>query len=140
MSEPDPVRVALKFVNEINRHDVAALLALVATDHVFVDSLGQELRGRERLSAAWTAYFEMFPDYRVVIDDHFGAGPNVGLFGTASGTLRGPDGGLPPDRRWKIPAAWHAVVRDGRVERWQVYADNDPVRRIVAAARPPVPE
>jgi len=137
MTETDPARVALRFVNEINRHDVAALLAMISPDHVFVDSRGQELRGRERLEAAWTAYFAMFPDYRVVIDDRFSTGPVVGLFGTASATFRAPDGSLPPEHRWRIPAAWKAVVRDGRIERWQVFADNEPVQRIVSAARGP---
>jgi ketosteroid isomerase-like protein len=135
MTEPDPVRVALRFVNEINRHDVPALLGLVAPNHVFVDSLGNELRGPERLAASWTGYFELFPDYRIVIDDHFGAGPNVGLFGTASATLHGADATHLPERRWKIPAAWRAVVREARIEHWQVYADNDPVRKILAAVR-----
>jgi ketosteroid isomerase-like protein len=135
MTESDVVRVALRFVNEINRHDVDALLRMVSSDHVFVDSRGQELRGPEKLAAAWTAYFAMFPDYRVVIDDHFGEGPVVGLFGTASATCRGPDGAMPPENRWKIPVSWKAVVRDGRIERWQVYADLEPVMRILAAAQ-----
>jgi steroid delta-isomerase-like uncharacterized protein len=135
MTESDVVRVALRFVNEINRHDVEALLSLVSPDHVFVDSRGNELRGKEKLAAAWTAYFAMFPDYRVVIDDHFGTGLVVGLFGTASATYRGPDGTTPPEHRWKIPASWKAVVRDGRIERWQVYADLEPVQRILAGAQ-----
>ncbi len=134
MPEPDVVRTVLRFVNEINRHDVAAMLALISDDHQFVDGLGHELRGRERLREAWTTYFQWFPDYRILIEDHLQMGIVVGLFGSASGTFS-VEGELSPARRWKIPAAWKAVVREERVERWQVYADNEPVWKIVGPKR-----
>jgi len=132
MTESDVIRTALRFVNEINRHDVAALLALASEDHILTDGLGQEVRGKERLREAWTGYFGLFPDYRILIEDHMQAGVVVGLFGSASGTFAA-EGEPPASHRWKIPAAWRAVVRDGRVERWQVYADNEPVRKVMAA-------
>ncbi len=134
MAEPDIVRIALHFVNEINRHDVTALLALVSDDHVFVDALGHEVRGRDRVREAWTAYFGMVPDYRILIEDHMAAGVVVALFGSASGTCAG-DAVPAPSRRWKIPAAWKAVVRDEHVERWQVYADNEPVWKALGVKR-----
>jgi ketosteroid isomerase-like protein len=134
MPESDAGRVALRFVNEINRHDVTAMLALASKDHVFVDGLGQELRGQERLREAWTAYFSLVPDYRILVESHLEVGILVGLFGSASGTH--PVGGeLSPTRRWKIPAAWKAIVREGRVDHWQVYADNEPVWKIIRQTR-----
>jgi ketosteroid isomerase-like protein len=134
MPEPDAVRLVIRFVNEINRHDVGAMLALVSDDHVFVDGLGHELRGKERLREAWTSYFALFPDYRILIEDHLQMGIVVGVFGSASGTYA-VDGELSPSRRWKIPAAWKAIVRDERVERWQVFADNEPVWKIMGIKR-----
>lgn len=132
MPEPDAVRTALRFVNEINRHDVRALLTLASADHQLIDALGHELRGRERLHDAWVAYFERFPDYRILIEDHMQAGIVVGLFGSASGTFA-VNGALSAGRRWKIPAAWKAVVREEHVERWQIYADNEPVWKVMGA-------
>jgi len=35
---------------------------------------------------------------------------------------------------WTVPTAWRAVVRNGQVAEWQVYADNEPLR---ASLRPP---
>jgi len=134
MTEPDVVRTVIRFVNEINRHDLPAMLALVSADHVFVDGLGHEVRGRERLREAWEAYFALFPDYRILIEDHLQAGIVVGLFGSASGTFA-VNGELSPSRRWKIPAAWKAIVREEHVERWQVYADNEPVWKIMGTKR-----
>ena len=135
MPEADPARVAIRFVNEINRHDVPAILALMSDDHLFVDGLGQETRGKERLREAWTAYFGWFPDYRILIENHLEEGIVVGLFGSASGTYA-VNGELSPTRRWKIPAAWKAIVREGRVEHWQVYADNEPVWEVMGVKRP----
>ncbi|MGD0250661.1 MAG: nuclear transport factor 2 family protein [Thermoplasmata archaeon] len=130
MTGLDPDRIALRFVNEINRHDTAALSTLMSTDVRFVDGLGQELWGKDRMCDAWTAYFAMFPDYRIVVRDHLTLGPVVAFFGTASGTYAvGSE--LPAQNRWSIPAAWRVVVREGLVTEWQVYADNDPVRKLV---------
>jgi ketosteroid isomerase-like protein len=132
MSEADSERVAIRFVNEINRHDVAALAAMMAPDFRFVDSLGQEVHGVERMRAAWTSYFALFPDYRITIREHLSLGQVVALFGTASGTLA-EHGELPTRNRWTLPAAWRAVVREGRVVDWQVYADNQPVSKLLNA-------
>jgi ketosteroid isomerase-like protein len=124
----DPDRIALRFVNEINRHDLPALSALMSPDFRFVDSLGHELRGRDRMTEAWSSYFAMFSDYRIAVREHLTLGPVVALFGTATGTYASADEPT-AHHRWSIPAAWRAVVRDGLVTEWQVYADNDPVRQ-----------
>jgi len=130
MTQVDPERVAIRFVNEINRHDVSALTSLMSPDFRFVDSLGQELRGAERMGAGWDAYFALFPDYQITIREHISSGQIVALFGTASGTLA-KEGELPRGNHWTLPAAWRAVVRDGRVVEWQVYSDNTPVQRLL---------
>jgi hypothetical protein len=35
------------------------------------------------------------------------------------------DGQLTKQNFWKTPAAWRAVVKDGKIAVWQVYADNE---------------
>jgi len=130
MTDTDPERVAIRFVNEINRHDVPAITALMAPDFRFVDSLGQEVRGTERMGAAWDAYFALFPDYKITIREHFSFGQVISLFGTASGTLM-EQGELPHRNHWTVPAAWRAVVQNGLVVDWQVYADNTLVQKLL---------
>ncbi len=128
MAETDADRVALRFVNEINRQDVTALTELMAANFRYVDGLGQEVRGRERMRERWTSQFAGSPDFRIVIRDHLSLGSVVALFGTASGTYNEP--GAPTARnRWSVPGAWRAVVRDGRVEEWCDYCDHDPAHR-----------
>jgi ketosteroid isomerase-like protein len=133
MPSIEPERIAIRFVNEINRHDVNALVALMAPDFRFIDSLGHEVRGPERNREAWTGYFETFPDYRVVIREHLAVGAVVALFGTASGT-RAVNGSLPHENHWMLPGAWRALIRDEHVAEWEVYADNEPVRRLLSTA------
>jgi ketosteroid isomerase-like protein len=139
--------VALRFVNEINRHDVESLLALLTDDHLMIDSDGAEIRGRERLRAAWAECFRAFPDYHLGVKEWFQNGRTVGMFGIASGTFA-VGGQLPAENRWRAPAAWRAVVRDHQIAVWQVYSDRAPALRsmeghatdagrVAAAASPP---
>ncbi len=123
--------IALMFVDRINRHDVAGLAALMAEDHRFVDGLGQEVRGRERMQEGWAGYFAMFPDYSVQVEDLLSSGNVVAMFGTARGTYAAQGS----KARWEIPAAWKAVVRHGRVLEWRVYADNEPVWKTMGVKR-----
>ena len=134
MPESDIARAALKFVNEINRHDVESVVAMLADDHLFVDGLGQEVRGREKLRESWRAYFAAFPDYHIAVKEWFQNGRVVALFGTASGTFAVGQS-LPAENRWSVPAAWRAIVRDHSIVHWQVYADNEPVWKRMGVKR-----
>lgn len=114
-----------RFMASINAHDVEAIVSCMTPDHHFIDSTGARVVGIEPMTAAWTAYFEMVPDYRTEVDTVFEAGEQVVLLGRASGTLA--RGGASAQRRWMMPTAWSAVVVDGLVQSWQVYADNSVV-------------
>jgi len=127
-----PCDLVLAFVAKINAHDVAGLCELMPEDHVFVDSLGNVIHGRETMRAGWKGYFAWFPDYEISITKAFHEGNMVALFGTARGTYC-VDGKLLEENKWEIPAAWLAVVRYGLIAEWQVYADNSPVLRIMEA-------
>ena len=48
-----PIDVARAFIAAINAHDLAALAALMAPDHVFVDALDGRVTGREAMAGAW---------------------------------------------------------------------------------------
>jgi len=134
MPESEIVRAALRFVNEINRHDLESVATLLSDDHLFVDALGQEVRGRDRCRDAWREYFGLFPDYHLAVREWFQNGRVVGLFGTASGTYAvGSE--LRAENRWRIPVACRAVVRDHLVAQWQVYADSEPVWKIMGVKR-----
>jgi ketosteroid isomerase-like protein len=108
----------------INARDVSALSSLMAPDFVFVDSLGNEVRGAETMTAGWRAYFTMCPDYWIRIRDSAPTPDATLMTGDAGGTIDGTP--------WHVPAAWRIVIRDGQVAEFRVFADNKPVYDILA--------
>jgi ketosteroid isomerase-like protein len=118
------VEAVLAFLDAINAHDVDKLLGLMTEDHAFIDSLGKGIEGRDKMRAAWSGYFGFCPDYRVSHEDIVNDRNLVLVTGAAGGTIAGT--------RWDIPAAWKAVVNNGLLREWRVYADNKPVYDILA--------
>ena len=135
MNRGSSVDVAMAFVARINAHDVDGLVALMTPDHLFVDALDHSFRGAEQMRQGWKFYFAMFPDYAIEVTDEFSRGDVVAMFGKARGTFA-VNGNLARENFWEIPAAWKAVVKEGRVAEWRVYCDNDPARKIMAANPP----
>ena len=117
-----------RWLAAINGHDVSTLVALMAVDHVFVDSLGNRVNGAGSMAAGWRGYFEMCPDYWIRADLSLDEGEVMLVAGEAGGTIDG--------EAWRIPAAWKAVIREGKVAEWQVFADNKPVYDILGKRRP----
>ena len=126
-----PVETVLAFLDAINSDDADKVAEWITEDHVFIDTLGNSLQGREKMRAGFRGYYAMCPDYRISREDIFHNGDIVALFGRAGGTIR-VNGELLPENTWQIPDAWRAVVRDGLIREWRVYADNKPVNDILA--------
>jgi hypothetical protein len=105
----------------------------MTAEHRFIDSLGGVLVGRDKVKAAWTAYFRMVPDYAIAVEETLCDGPVVVMLGVARGTYS-PDGQLLKENQWETPAALRAFIEDGKVAEWRVYADNEPIRQKVRAS------
>lgn len=131
----NPVDTVLQFLERINRRDPDRLAELMTEDHLFIDSLGQAVRGRDKMRAGWRAYYAFCPDYWVSHEAIMQNGNQVAVFGAAGGTIAA-NGRLLPENKWRTPAAWLAVVEGGLVKEWRVYADNKPVYDIVARLKP----
>jgi ketosteroid isomerase-like protein len=125
-----PSEIVSAFVERINVHDVDGLCALMEDEHVFIDGLGATVTGREAMRKAWRSYFVMVPDYWIRVERQLQQGTVVGIFGKAGGTFT-DDGRLHAANRWEVPAAWQAIVGDKGIAVWQVFADNEPIRRIM---------
>ena len=102
--------------------DVEGLSGLMSEDHTFVDSGGGVSSGIDSMAKGWSEYFRMFPDYRITVDDIIQDGSLVAVFGSAFGTYNGNRGPV-LENRIEMPAAWRAIVENGKVKVWQVYAD-----------------
>ena len=127
-NETDVVRA---FIAAINRRSSPDISDLMTEDHTFVDSGGRVESGRQKMTTGWNEYFRMFPDYAIQVETILGQGELVAVFGSASGTYNGKRG-LVPENRIEMPAAWRAVVQNGKVKRWQVYADWTEGTRTIA--------
>ena len=122
--------VAHAFVDAINHRSPEEIASLMTEDHVFIDSLGTRVTGRQQMQKGWQGYFSMVPDYSITVDETFAEGAVVVMLGTAQGTWSS-GGSLKPENRWQTPAAWRAMVRGSSVAEWRVYADNEPIRQII---------
>lgn len=109
----------LAFIDRINAHDVEGLAALMSDDHAFIDAHGTQVSGREKMIVGWRAYFEWFPDYRIEITEVFENSESLALVGFAGGSYQNNR-----SESWRLPAAWKAIVKGGRVTLWQVFADT----------------
>jgi ketosteroid isomerase-like protein len=121
---------AMAFAKAINRQNVPEMLELMTDDHTLVDSLGSRFVGKQNMAKAWEGYFRMVPDYSITVEENLVQGSTVVMLGTAQGTY-GPDGKLLPENRWSTPAAWRVEIKDRLVSEWRVYADNEPIRKIM---------
>ncbi|MBB5317580.1 nuclear transport factor 2 family protein [Tunturibacter empetritectus] len=113
-----------KFVVAINSHNIEALIRLMTTDHLFVDSLGNRVQGAASMKTGWRAYFAMCPDYAIVVRKTLANSDTVMSTGVAGGTI--------DNVAWQTPAAWLATINNGQVAEWRVFADNKPVYDILA--------
>ena len=75
------------------------------------------------MQSGWSGYFAMCPDYSIQVDTVLAENEIVLAVGSAGGTI--------DDTAWRTPTAWKALIQDGLVKQWQVFADNKPVYEIL---------
>ena len=134
-SAREPLDVAMDFITRINTGDVDAICEVMTADHVFQDALGERFIGREKMREGWGAYFKMVADYQVHAEEFFQTGERLAIFGSASGVYAG-NGKASGNNFWEVPAAWRVVIRDGLIAEWRVYADNQPLRKLMGERQP----
>jgi predicted enzyme related to lactoylglutathione lyase len=118
------------FVLAINSHDANVISNYLSDDHIFIDAAGKKISGKDEVKKGWETYLKMFPDYQIIINS-FNDKATVWLAeGTAEGTYRGIST-VSGDNHFKIPAAWKAVIENGKVKSWQVFADTKIVNDII---------
>lgn len=86
-----------KRIAAINDHDVSAPSMLMSADFVFVDSLGNIVKGAKSMEGGWRGYIAMCPDYWIRAVHVMGGGDTLLIAGEAGGTIDGEP--------WKIPAS-----------------------------------
>src|SRR5437870_1564336 len=82
----------LAFIDRINAHDVEGLAELMSDDHTFIDAHGNQVSGKEKMTAGWRGYFEWFPDYYIEVNEVF-EGRDAPGRDEASGVVEGRENG-----------------------------------------------
>jgi ketosteroid isomerase-like protein len=117
--EDDPESVVVRFNEGINGRDLDVLGRLMSDDHVFIDSVGGRVDGRQPCLAAWRGFFSAYPDYRNEFESMVLASSGmVAVTGRSVCSEPALDG----------PALWTAKIREGRVYEWRVYEDTPETR------------
>ena len=135
MGNTKALDVVMEFIKRINGGDPVALSEVMTEDHVFQDALGNRFVGRDKMTEGWKQYFKLVAGYRVRADEFFQTGQTFAVFGSASGTYA-HNGNTGKENFWEVPVAWRAVVRGHLVAEWRVYADNQPLRKLMGDATP----
>jgi ketosteroid isomerase-like protein len=117
--EDDPESVVVRFNEGINGRDLGVLARLMTDDHVFIDSVGGSVDGRQPCLDAWRGFFGAYPDYRNEFESMVLASSGmVAVTGRSVCSEPALDG----------PALWTAKIREGRVCEWRVYEDTPETR------------
>jgi ketosteroid isomerase-like protein len=118
----DPKQTVLRFNDCINSRDLAGLVDLLSDDHLFIDSVGREVRGIGAVKKAWEGFFSAFPDYRNEFSSLSSEGQDVVIVGHSTCSHPALHG----------PGIWTALVREGRVAEWRIRDDTPETRRELA--------
>lgn len=88
-------------------------------DHVFVDSVGGRVEGRQQCLAAWRGFFGAYPDYR----NEFAS-----IVSSSGGTVAVAGRSVCSEPALDGPALWTARIHEGRVREWRLYEDTPEMR------------
>jgi len=129
-----PKEIVLEFIKVLNNADIESMLTFISRDHVFIDSLGNKIFGKENMENAWNGYFHIFPDYKIDVKEIFEHNNTIIILGKASGTYKNIK--TDDDKYyWRIPVAIKVLVDGKKILHWQVFADNSPVIDIIKAMK-----
>jgi hypothetical protein len=123
-------KVIRDFVDAINNANVDKICSLTTHDHLFIDSQDNKVEGKEMMKQAWIGYFELFPDYKIEVNEILEKDFLTCILGSASGTYKNLKN-IDNSNYWKIPIACAAIIKDDQIKQWQIYADNIIVMDII---------
>ena len=119
-----PVAAVVSFIDGINRGDVAHLGSLMTDDHRLQVFDEPPLDGKDANIQAWRGYASSFPTYVIYPHELVATNTEVVVLGHTTGSHLD----LPDQQESAQTLLWRAIVRDGRLSLWQLFADT-PARR-----------
>lgn len=114
----DPVDVVRRFNAAINDRDLDGLAPVMSDEHMFVDTQGGTVRGKQACLEAWRGFFAAFPDYRNTFTELTARDDVVAVAGYSECERPELAG----------PALWSARVTGSLVAEWRVHEDTPQTR------------
>jgi ketosteroid isomerase-like protein len=111
--------VVVQFDDFINARDIDGLAGLMSHDHVFIDTAGNSVTGKQSCLRAWRGFFDAYPGYRNSFESMGVDGSVVTIIGHSE---------CPGVPILEGPALWTAVVSGNRVAQWRVHEDTAEAR------------
>ena len=105
----------------ITENDVDGISRLITDNHVFTDSAGTTISGKQAVLAAWNGFFAAFPGYRNAFKHYAERGDSIAIAGRSFSS----------DPRLDGPALWRAVLTDGKLSAWEVHDDTPENREML---------
>jgi steroid delta-isomerase-like uncharacterized protein len=124
----DTRRIAIEWVNLLNKHDTVALTAMYS-DSVALESPNWEgiKTGTSVVRETYSRYFNSTPDMRQEINHIISADSSVAIEYTFYGTLLNPEKNTPEymrGKKYKLSACTVMSIRKGKITRQQTYFDQ----------------
>jgi predicted ester cyclase len=139
----EAVDVARQADDAFNSHDAEARMAFNTEDTELLAPGGVRLRGREQ-AGLLAAFWEALPDATITWETQVESGSMVGaegyLAGTHTGTLRTPQGDIPPSgSSVRLPYVSLKRIEGGKIAAEHLYWDQLEFMQQLGAM-PPAPE
>ena len=120
----------MNFIAAINKADILEMENFMSEEFLFIDSGGGHYQGKDIMIQGWITYFTLFPDYKIEIIDIVQNNSMVGVFGYASGTYK-EQKDTDNSNFYRIPAAWKVIIKDEKIQHWQVYCESKQIEEII---------
>ena len=118
MTREEIVALLERRTEAVNRHDLASLTALHASDGALESVMAPHVRGRAAIEDFYRRLFEAFPDFRYDAHDAVIEGDRAVQFATFEATHNGTFMGMPASgRRVRVPGVFIFTFRDNEIER-----------------------
>ena len=118
MTREEIVALLERRTEAVNRHDVATLAALHASDGAVESVMAPRVHGRAAIEEFYRKLFEGFPDFRYDPQDIIVERDRAVQFATFEATHNGTFMGMPASgRRVRVPGIFIFTLRNGEIER-----------------------
>jgi ketosteroid isomerase-like protein len=125
MNVKNPVEVAIRFIEMINRRDFDALAELMSSDHSAMDANGRVNQGRDVARKMIADYIRAYPDFQIHINEIYEKDGTVIIVGRTTGSCNGTR----RDVEIKDRLLYVIKVKDGLATEFQYAMEDTPKKR-----------